>query len=289
LSNPPFSVDLDKDTEKRLKTNFIYADKKNSENLFIERYYQLLKENGRMAVVLPESILDTTENKYIRLFLYKYFNIKAIVSLPQTTFAPFTNTKTSIVFAQKKSRDELNSWDKLWSEYSHDWSNLKTRVSNIIDVYHGRKDKNKLRSIKNLTIRQEVEILLEMLSDNIMRSDLKLYNNLNTDIDLQEYQKLLIEKYEDEFNILSKFDKDTEKVFGKVNTWWVFNKVSKNLNYEIFMAEAENVGYKRTSRGERKTKNDLYRSDIDGNILVDDNIKDTILDYMRNIHWDGRV
>ena len=36
-----------------------------SENLFIERWYQVLKENGRLAVVLPESVFDTTENKYI--------------------------------------------------------------------------------------------------------------------------------------------------------------------------------------------------------------------------------
>jgi len=32
------------------------------------------------------------------------------------------------------------------------------------------------------------------------------------------------------------------------NTWWVFGEVSRELNYEIFMAEVENVGYKRTKR-----------------------------------------
>ncbi|HHL2762295.1 TPA: N-6 DNA methylase, partial [Streptococcus pyogenes] len=59
FSNPPFSVDLDNDTKKLVKKSFAYGDKKNSENLFIERYYQLLRENGRLAVVLPESIFDT--------------------------------------------------------------------------------------------------------------------------------------------------------------------------------------------------------------------------------------
>ncbi len=92
ISNPPFSVDLDKQTQREVKNAFVFGDKKNSENLFIERYYQLLKEGGRLGVVLPESVFDTTENKYIRLFLFKYFNIKAIVSLPQITFEPYTST-----------------------------------------------------------------------------------------------------------------------------------------------------------------------------------------------------
>lgn len=112
LTNPPFSVSLDNDTKKKVGKSFLFGEKKNSENLFIERYYQLLKDGGRLAVVLPESVFDTTENKYIRLFLYKYFKIKAIVSLPQKTFAPYTNTKTSILFAQKKTDAEIEAYIK---------------------------------------------------------------------------------------------------------------------------------------------------------------------------------
>jgi len=103
MTNPPFSVDLDNDTKKNVKDEFLFGEKKNSENLFIERYYQLLREGGRLGVVLPESVFDTTENKYIRLFIYKYFTVKAVVSLPQLTFEPFTSTKTSLLFAQKKT------------------------------------------------------------------------------------------------------------------------------------------------------------------------------------------
>ncbi|MCZ9960410.1 SAM-dependent methyltransferase [Brachyspira hyodysenteriae] len=77
LTNPPFSVTLDNDTKNNLKDGFLFGDKKNSENLFIERWYQLLKNNGRFAAVLPESVFDTTENKYIRIFIYKYFKNKS--------------------------------------------------------------------------------------------------------------------------------------------------------------------------------------------------------------------
>ena len=102
MTNPPFSVELDNDTKKTVKKEFMFGEKKNSENLFIERWYQLLRENGRFAAVLPESVFDIADNKYIRLFLYKYFKIEAVVSLPQLAFAPYTSTKTSILFAQKR-------------------------------------------------------------------------------------------------------------------------------------------------------------------------------------------
>ena len=107
VSNPPFSVNLDKETKRFVDLGFMFGDKKNSENLFVERWYQLLKPGGRLGVVLPESVYDTTENKYIRLFLYKYFWIKAVVSLPQITFEPYTSTKTSLLFAKKKTAEEV--------------------------------------------------------------------------------------------------------------------------------------------------------------------------------------
>jgi len=135
ISNPPFSVDLDNETKLNVKKEFVFGYKKNSENLFIERWYQLLKPNGRLGVVLPESVFDTTENKYIRLFIYKYFKVKAIVSLPQLAFEHYTSTKTSLLFAQKKTKEELREWNDLWSKYSKEWSNLKTRVENLIKVY----------------------------------------------------------------------------------------------------------------------------------------------------------
>mgnify|MGYP000916394364 CR=1 FL=1 len=274
LSNPPFSVNLDNDTKKKVIKNFAYGAKKNSENLFLERYYQLLRENGRMAVVLPESIFDTTENKYIRLFLFKYFKIKAIVSLPQITFAPYTNTKTSILFAQKKTKEEIDKWNSMWNEKSKLYSQLKTRVENIIKVYDKKSEKSRLKSIKDLSDKEELDSIKKMLKEYYVPNDDCLTKNK------------LIEKYRNELIVLCQDDKETTDMFGYVNTWWVFGEVAKELDYDIFMAEAEEVGYKRTKRGEKKRPNDLYRVEEDGSILVDDGIQEKILDYMREIEWE---
>ncbi|MCD4818300.1 MAG: N-6 DNA methylase [Candidatus Cloacimonetes bacterium] len=281
ITNPPFNVSLDNDTKRSLDYSFIFGGKKNSENLFVERWYQLLKPNGRFGVVLPESIFDTEENKYIRIFIYKYFKVKAVVSLPQLTFEPFTSTKTSLLFAQKKTKRGIKEWDKLWAKYSNEWSNLKTRCENIVKVYIDNKNKKQYPSIKDLTENEEKDILKRMLKDYIEVDDRKLSS------------KELVAKFQDELKDISKGLFTKTKVSLKnmlggypANTWWVFGEVAKELNYKIFMAEVENVGYKRTTRGEKQMPNDLYRVDDKGNILIDDGKKETALDYLRDIKWD---
>lgn len=274
LTNPPFSVELDNDTKKTVTKDFIFGEKKNSENLFIERWYQLLRENGRLAAVLPESVFDTTENKYIRLFIYKYFKVKAVVSLPQLTFEPFTSTKTSILFAQKKTKSEIEQWNILWDKASRKYSTLKTRVENLVAVAKGSKKKEKLPSIKNLTAEQELEIIRLALKNYLTDKDKHLSVNE------------LITKYSAELEEFCSIDKDTAESFGFVNTWWVFGEIASEFNYNIFMAEAENIGYKRSKRGEKPMPNDLFRLDNENHVTVDDGMKTTILDYMRELNWD---
>lgn len=274
LTNPPFSVELDNDTKKTLKKDFMFGEKKNSENLFVERWYQLLRENGRLAAVLPESVFDTTENKYIRLFLYKYFKIKAVVSLPQLAFEPYTSTKTSILFAQKKTKDEIDRWNELWENASLEWQSLKTRVNNIIAVKDGIKQKSKLPSIKDLAEDEETEIIRKLLKSYLTDRDAKL--SLNN----------LITKYRSEIEFLCSFDKDTKDSFGYVNTWWVFGEVASKIDYSVFMAEADNIGYKRSKRGEKNMPNDLFSQDENGKVILDSDSKVTILDYIRELDWD---
>jgi type I restriction enzyme M protein len=246
ISNPPFSVDLDNVTKQKVERTFIFHKKKNSENLFIERYYQLLKENGRMGIVLPESVFDTTENKYIRLFLFKYFKVKAVVSLPQVTFEPFTSTKTSLLFAQKKTVGEVAEWNAIWDKYKAEWSKLNTRIVNYISVYIKGEKKGKYPSIKTDDDKEALKNIHYFLKDYLEPKDETLSVNE------------LIEKYKDEIEDVSTIDRDTIELFGHCNTRWVFGEVSKEIDYNIFMAEAENVGYKRTKRGPKPMPNDLF-------------------------------
>lgn len=267
ISNPPFSVTVDRDTAKKFPEIFLWGEeiadrlKKSkkemevsTENLFIERWYQLLKPKGRLGVVLPESVFDTTANRYIRLFLYKYFWIKAVVSLPHLAFAPYTMTKTSLLFAQKKTVEEVKEWDQLWNKYLEDYNSLRQKIDELLkskkDDVDYQKNKEKL-----------ISKLIELLGDNFEKNDKRL--------DAEEIK----EKYKDEIKLA---DSD----------WWVFKKVSEKLNYKIFMAHAEEIGYKRGVRGEEKRENQLFQTDKEGNISIDINNPKTILDYLRrSVKW----
>lgn len=101
LSNPPFSIKLTDDDKREIESAFS-GDLGLSEDLFIERWWQLLNEGGRFCCILPESVLDTKREMGTRLWLLARFRILAVVSLPYSAFQPYTSVKTCIVYAQKR-------------------------------------------------------------------------------------------------------------------------------------------------------------------------------------------
>lgn len=114
ISNPPFGVTLSPETRQTLGHAFTLPSNSSTEALFVERAFQLLRPNGRLAVVLPESVLNAADTG-LRLFLMRMFHIRAVVTLPRHIFAD-TPTLTSLLFAQKKLPDEIQAWDRAWDE-----------------------------------------------------------------------------------------------------------------------------------------------------------------------------
>jgi type I restriction enzyme M protein len=115
VSNPPFGIKLASDTKAVIPRHFTLKTSCPSEALFLERAFQLLKPNGRLALVLPESLFNTVDSLETRLLLYRCFWIRAIVALPRNVFID-TPTLTSLLFAQKKTPDELQAWDSEWAK-----------------------------------------------------------------------------------------------------------------------------------------------------------------------------
>ncbi len=113
ISNPPFGVTLAAETRQRLSQAFSLPGTSSTEAFFVERAFQLLRPGGRLAIVLPESILNAADTA-LRLFLMRMFHIRAVVSMPRHIFVD-TPTLTSLLFAQKKSAAEIKLWDEHWS------------------------------------------------------------------------------------------------------------------------------------------------------------------------------
>lgn len=77
------------------------------EQLFIERCLQFLKPGGRLAIVLPDSILGNPGLVFIRQWLLERTWIIASIDLHADTFQPRNGTQTSVLIVQKKTQDEI--------------------------------------------------------------------------------------------------------------------------------------------------------------------------------------
>ncbi len=83
------------------------------EILFVERFIQLAKPGGWIAIILPDGILSNQSLHYVREFIAEKTRVFAIVSLPRETFRRAgTYAKTSILFMRK-----LNEGDNLELSY----------------------------------------------------------------------------------------------------------------------------------------------------------------------------
>ena len=334
ISNPPFSLKEDSRTLDEYAKRFLYGGYKNSENLFIERWYQLLREGGRLGVVLPESVFDTNENLYIRVFLYRFFHIRAIVSLPQVTFQPYTPTKTSLLFAQKKTREEVESWDAAWRQAGNEYQKLRnsavlkyilandrvrdglvdTAAKADVEWYPSRN----LLSSETLaggireqiveacadkdTLAKRLAALLDeydkIIADNALnalapeesvqtRATLSrlLRDRIPPRADTLTLTEFTEAAYDDLVEVSKLNWSDSYKNKPYTNAWWLFSEVTSKptFDYDIFFAEARQVGYKRSTRHPEgmKRPNDLFNTDAADNVKINEENPTFILEHLR--------
>ncbi len=111
VSNPPFAGDISSDDtlsqyelayKKDTSGNRKRLNKVAKEKLFIERCINMLVPGGRMAIVLPRGILKNYSDERIRRYILLNAKILAVVGLGGNMFKPFTNTKTIVLFIQKR-------------------------------------------------------------------------------------------------------------------------------------------------------------------------------------------
>lgn len=79
------------------------------EQIFVERCVKLLRPRGRMAIVLPDGILNNPSLKFIRYWILSHTNVLASVDLPRETFLPNVGSKTSVLFLEKLTKEEITS------------------------------------------------------------------------------------------------------------------------------------------------------------------------------------
>ena len=103
--------DYNKETKTWIKTERLQPSVP-PEILFIERCIQFLRPNGRLGIVLPDSILGAPGLGYIREWLIKNTRIVASLDLHADTFQPRNGTQTSVLILQKKTKEDRDEEEK---------------------------------------------------------------------------------------------------------------------------------------------------------------------------------
>lgn len=99
VTNPPFGGTEEHGIEKNFPSEL---QTRETADLFLQLIIELLAENGRAAVVLPDGTLfgEGVKTKIKRL-LTEECNLHTIVRLPNGVFNPYTGIKTNLLFFTK--------------------------------------------------------------------------------------------------------------------------------------------------------------------------------------------
>lgn len=170
VANPPYSVSAFKNTLKFGTDSFglfnnLTDSSKEIECLFVERTKQLLKTGGYASVILPSSILSSTDKIYAKTrdILLKYFDIYAICEFGANTFAK-TGTNTVVLFLKRRDDnvifDVKNAVNLFFQNYMDVTVNhIENPFSNYAkDVHHINLDAY-IQNLKTLNREQEIEKL----------------------------------------------------------------------------------------------------------------------------------
>lgn len=69
--------------------------------LFIEKCLNLMRPGGKLGIVIPESMLCNPSHKFIVSYILSRAQIRAVVTMPEDLFQPYTHAKTAIVLIEK--------------------------------------------------------------------------------------------------------------------------------------------------------------------------------------------
>lgn len=236
ITNPPFGS-IVKQTERAYLHQYNFGmkeahwldmkDKKekearenqSTEVLFIEQAHRFLKEKGFLAIVIPDGILTNSSLKYARDSIEEMYRIVAVVSMPQTAFSHTgAGVKSSVLFLRKHPQEVS---DKIKALKLSLQSNIKVEANYIVKM--SELDFAKKQEIKDLN---------------------KIYPT-KQDKEAQSYKEAkntITQKYKDKVEslqsqLIQSYQDSKSKEFAK-----------KGLDYDVFMAIAENIGYDATGK-----------------------------------------
>lgn len=150
LANPPFAgemkdkkmlsqYELAKPALKRAKDK---TPKEERDVLFIERIIKMLRPGGRAAIVLPQGKFNNSSLAFIREWILRKARLLAVVGLHGNSFKPHTGTKTSVLFIQKYTDEQLADIVKAQNEVENACPDYEAMISELLKLYSAEAEIN---------------------------------------------------------------------------------------------------------------------------------------------------
>jgi type I restriction enzyme M protein len=192
VTNPPFGGVVGDGMETNFPLNY---RTKESADLFLILFIQLLKEGGRAGIVLPDGSLTGEGVKArVREKLLTDCNLHTIIRLPQSVFSPYATVNTNLLFFEKGKKTK-----EVWY-YEH-------------TLPEGQKAYSKTRPI-----RVEEFAPIQEWWNNRAESEMSWKVSINTikergfDLDIKNPNKVVEEVVYDRKAIINRIEKNQFKI-----------------------------------------------------------------------------
>lgn len=260
ITNPPFGSSI-KQTEKAYFSQYRLANKsidwlnpksvaakrpaQDTEVLFMEQCHTYLKEGGYLAIVIPDGILTNSSMQYVRDELEASFRIVAVVSMPQTAFAATgAAVKSSVLFLRKHSDKQTQAIKNLRQRLQDDikQKNQFSKKTNALEAE--KKDAIKRKAgfagteAQNRAALQLVELQTNQPDEKLGIEDTPAY---------AQWKKQLSDDYAERIDALKQTLSDDYSQQLR----------EQRLDYDIFMAIANDIGYDATGKDTKVNELDV--------------------------------
>lgn len=154
LTNPPYvmsgSSNLKEEISKQQELKDYFAiSAMGIEGLFMEWIVRALKPNGKAFVVVPDRIMNRSNDKKLRNFILDNCYVDAVISLPLNTFFT-TNKKTYILALTKKTPVNVGGVATLERQTNPVFTYFCSEIGETRDVYRFDIEQNDLETASDL-------------------------------------------------------------------------------------------------------------------------------------------
>ncbi|MFH7881074.1 MAG: N-6 DNA methylase [Candidatus Aenigmatarchaeota archaeon] len=197
MTNPPFAGTVKEREILRLyklaEKGGRLVNKIGRHILFLERSLQFIRPGGRMAIVLPQGILNNTNAEYIRRFIIEEARILAVVGLHENTFKPHTGTKTSVLFLQKYTDEEKERIQQIKLRYESEFNKYFEKLQETYGKHQWNSD------VDEEELPEELKVFLESYFGSV--EEIEETENETAEAEENESrEKISLKELIDEFN-----------------------------------------------------------------------------------------